>query len=105
MSVLTAREIAAKCGGRVDGDAMARVDAWEFDSRRLAPGACFVALRDARDGHDFVGAAVAVVDRAVADAPPGRALVHVTDTLRALQDVAQSVRADRPDLDVVAVAG
>jgi UDP-N-acetylmuramoyl-tripeptide--D-alanyl-D-alanine ligase len=111
MSVLTASEIAAKCGGRVDGDARARVDAWEFDSRRLAPGSCFVALRDARDGHDFVGAAfaagaaVAIVDRAVVDAPPGRALVHVTDTLRALQDVAQSVRADRTDLDVVAVAG
>ncbi len=100
--------------GRVTGDAGARVDSWAFDSRALDPGACFVALRDVRDGHDFVpaafdaGARVAVVDRAlrppVPDAP-GRALVHVDDTLRALQDVGRSVRADRDDVRVVAVAG
>jgi UDP-N-acetylmuramoyl-tripeptide--D-alanyl-D-alanine ligase len=50
---------------------------------------------------------VAIVDRPVerVHLGSGRALVHVAGTLRALQDVARSVRADRPDLRVVAVAG
>ncbi len=114
MSVLTAAEIARRCGGRVEGDPQARVDAWAFDSRALSDGACFVALRDQRDGHDFVrvafdaGAHVAVVDHRpndVREVPAGRALIHVDDTLRALQDVARSHRVERGDLQVIAVAG
>jgi UDP-N-acetylmuramoyl-tripeptide--D-alanyl-D-alanine ligase len=119
VSRLTAREIARRARGRVVGDEDATVDAWAFDSRRLSDGACFVALRDSRDGHDFVGAAfdagahIALVDegfRGVAGAPdgdlgPGRALVHVGDTLGALQEIARSLRLDRPELHVVAVAG
>ena len=66
-----------------------------------------------RDGHDFVGsafaggAAVALVDRAPAGVTlhPGRALVHVGDTLAALQQVARSLRIDRSELVVVAVGG
>src|SRR5262249_61313419 len=38
-------------------------------------------------------------------APRGRAPVPVGDPLAALQDVARSVRRDRPDLHVVAVGG
>ncbi len=112
--VMTASEIARRCGGHVIGDPDAQVDSWAFDSRALDPGACFVALRDARDGHDFVydafdaGARVALVDRLLQPSramSPGHALVRVADTLRALQDIARSVRADRADVRVVAVAG
>jgi UDP-N-acetylmuramoyl-tripeptide--D-alanyl-D-alanine ligase len=112
--VMTAADIALRCGGRVDGDAGARADSWAFDSRALDAGACFVALRASRDGHDFVysafdaGARVALVDRPLRPSrpvPPGHALVHVADTLRALQEIARSVRADRADVRVVAVAG
>jgi UDP-N-acetylmuramoyl-tripeptide--D-alanyl-D-alanine ligase len=114
VSLLTAREIARRAGGRVSGDEGATVDAFAFDSRVLADGACFVALRGARDGHDFVaaafgaGARVALVDHSFAEMPPvggGRALVFVDDTLDALQQVARSLRADRSDLHVVAVGG
>jgi UDP-N-acetylmuramoyl-tripeptide--D-alanyl-D-alanine ligase len=114
VTLLTAREIARRAGGRVVGDDGASVDAWAFDSRVLGAGACFVALRGARDGHDFVapafdaGAHVALVDddfAGVSQPPPGRALVHVGDTLGALQEVARSLRLDRPGLHVVAVAG
>ncbi len=114
VTLLTAAEIASRSIGRVVGDATATVDAWAFDSRALEDGACFVALRGARDGHDFVaaafaaGARVALVDHEFAGVPapgPGRALVHVGDTLGALQDVARSLRLDRPELHVVAVAG
>ena len=54
---LTAREVAAGDGrgrGRRSGTTF---DSFSNDSRALEPGACFVALSDSRDGHDFVGAA------------------------------------------------
>jgi UDP-N-acetylmuramoyl-tripeptide--D-alanyl-D-alanine ligase len=114
VSVLTAAEIAERALGRVVGDAGATVDAWAFDSRALEDGACFVALRGARDGHDFVasafdaGAHVALVDHdfaGVAEPGAGRALVQVGDTLGALQEIARSLRMDRPELHVVAVGG
>ena len=113
MTLLTAREIAGRALGRVVGDESATVDAWAFDSRALADGSCFVALRGARDGHDFVGAAfdagarVAIVaDDFTGVAPQsGTALVHVGDTLAALQEIARSLRMDRPELHVVAVGG
>src|SRR5215472_6723150 len=114
MNAMTASEIANRSGGTVEGDGDAVVRSWAFDSRALEPGACFVALRDQRDGHDFVpaafeaGASVALVDHALAPSfhlPLGRALVRVPDTLVALQNVARARRAERPDLRVVAVAG
>jgi UDP-N-acetylmuramoyl-tripeptide--D-alanyl-D-alanine ligase len=110
MTAMTAAEIARRANGAVIGEPDVAADSWEFDSRVLRPGACFVALRDSRDGHDFVGAAfdagatVAVVERTVT-VPAGRAVVQVPDTLHALQDVARSMRAERSDLDVVGVSG
>ena len=76
---LTAAEIAKRAGGVVvSGDPEVLVTSWGFDSRALAPGACFVALRDHRDGHDFVAAAfragahVALIDREVSGLAPSR---------------------------------
>jgi UDP-N-acetylmuramoyl-tripeptide--D-alanyl-D-alanine ligase len=111
---LTAGEIARRAHGRVAGDAEITVDTWAFDSRALAPGDCFVALRGDRDGHDFVGAAFDAGARVAVVADdfdgsrlerPGRAFVHVDDPLAALQEIARTVRRERRDLHVVAVAG
>ncbi|HNS87335.1 MAG TPA: Mur ligase domain-containing protein, partial [Parvularculaceae bacterium] len=58
-----------------------------IDTRTLAPGELFVALTDARDGHDFVvnaferGASAALVARAPSNAPDGAPLLIVPDTL------------------------
>ena len=111
---LTAAEIATRAGGAVvTGDPNLLVTSWGFDSRALLPGACFVALKDHRDGHDFIGAAfragahVALIDRDV----PGSAahgsgtLVKVPEVIAGLQAVARSVRAARADLRVVGVTG
>ena len=89
---LTAREIAEITGATaVSGDSFARARSWCNDSRALTPGACFVALVDARDGHDFVGdafaggATIALVTRDVTDVPPaGAAIVKVDDAFGAL---------------------
>ncbi len=69
-----------------------------IDTRTLTPGEMFVALIDARDGHDFVtsaferGASAALVARAPANAPDGAPLLVVRDTLEGLRDLARAAR-------------
>jgi UDP-N-acetylmuramoyl-tripeptide--D-alanyl-D-alanine ligase len=110
--VLTAAMIANATGGVVTGDATRVVDGFAIDSRTLQPGDLFFAIVAARDGHDFVGAAIdrgaagAVISRSVgatgAALPP--VLIQVADTTRALQDLAQYVRR-QSGATVVAITG
>ena len=78
------------------------------DSRQLAPGDLFVALKgDTYDGHDFLGGArdAGAVGALVSQAIPGRfPQVVVNDTLRGLQDYATSWRGDF-ELPVIGVTG
>ena len=59
-----------------------------IDTRTLVPGDLFVALKDQRDGHDFVaaalekGAAAALVSRIPAVTPSGIRGTGVADTRR-----------------------
>ena len=81
-----------------------------IDSRTLQPGDLFVALTDARDGHDFVaqalakGAAAAMVSRipeGVADTAP---LLIVDDVLKALERLGAAGRA-RSRARVIGITG
>ncbi|MGB6319700.1 MAG: Mur ligase domain-containing protein, partial [Litorimonas sp.] len=57
MSALwTSAEIAAATGGRAQGTFEAT--GLSIDTRSLQPGDLFVPLKDVRDGHDFIPAAV-----------------------------------------------
>ncbi len=87
------------------------VNGLSIDTRTLKPGDLFVALKgDARDGHDFVSAALAAKagaalvsrqpDGVAADAP----LLTVANTLRGLEDLAHAARA-RSNAKIVAVTG
>jgi UDP-N-acetylmuramoyl-tripeptide--D-alanyl-D-alanine ligase len=73
-------------------------DGLSIDSRTLNPGELFVALKDARDGHEFVGAAfergasAALVARPPENAPDGAPLLVVGDTLQGLRDLAFAAR-------------
>jgi UDP-N-acetylmuramoyl-tripeptide--D-alanyl-D-alanine ligase len=103
----TLRDAAAAVGGQLVGEDHP-YGAVATDSRTLAPGALFVALRGPNfDGREFVAAAAtrgaigAIVERAVAHALPQ---VVVADALRALQRLGQTWRADFT-LPIVAVAG
>ncbi|NIP80519.1 MAG: UDP-N-acetylmuramoyl-tripeptide--D-alanyl-D-alanine ligase [Gemmatimonadetes bacterium] len=109
--VLRALELAVSTdvgnGGRPDASSFASVGT---DTRTLAEGALFVALRgDTFDGHDFLeraaesGARAAVVDRVPEDAPALR-YYRVPNTLTALGRMG---RARRRALDgrVVAITG
>jgi len=82
-----------------------------IDSRSLAPGELFVALRgERRDGHAFVadalarGAAAAMVHRRPEDLPPEAPLLLVRDTLEGLRALGRFGRA-RSRARVVAVTG
>ena len=80
MSLWTADALRAATGGSLAG--AAPVTGVSIDTRSLAPGDLFVALRDVRDGHEFVadalaaGAAAAMVDRDLPELPPDAPLLH-----------------------------
>ncbi len=113
---LTIADIAGAIGGRLlSGDGAAAVSGISIDTRTIAPGDLYVAIRGERlDGHDYVEAALAaraagaVISRPMghlpSDAVSGRALIVVPDTTGALQRLARWVRR-RSGARVVAVTG
>ncbi|GHE02776.1 UDP-N-acetylmuramoyl-tripeptide--D-alanyl-D-alanine ligase [Defluviimonas sp. 20V17] len=109
MSVLwTAAEAAAATQGRATRDFAAT--GVSIDTRTLAPGDLFVALKDIRDGHDFVaqalerGAAAALVSRIPEGVPEDAPLLIVDDVLAALERLGAAARA-RARARVVGVTG
>ena len=110
--MMSLREAAAAIGARARGDD-ARFDSVSTDSRTLAQGALFVALRGERfDGHRFIdaakerGAAAAMVmeDAGAGNGDPGLPFLVVDDTCRALGRLAAHWRG-RFDIPLVAVSG
>ncbi len=81
-----------------------------IDTRTLRPGDIFVALKETRDGHDFVrsafekGAAAALVSRPPEDMPKNKPLLIVPDTLGGLRGLAAAAR-DRCFGQLIAVTG
>ncbi|MEM7487944.1 MAG: UDP-N-acetylmuramoyl-tripeptide--D-alanyl-D-alanine ligase [Pseudomonadota bacterium] len=107
MSLWTASEAAAATDGTARGDWS--VDGFGIDSRAMERGHMFVALTAARDGHDFVraaldaGAGAALVSRVpegCEDAP----LLLVKDVQAALEALGRAGRA-RTGATVIAVTG
>ena len=97
---------------RIDGILEVQVNGVSTDSRTVARGNIFVALRGERfNGHEFVdqaflgGALLAVVDqKGVADVHSQIPLLIVADTTGALGDLATRYRA-RFDIPVIGIAG
>jgi len=114
--VIAAGVAAEAMGGRlVAGPGDAPVTDVSIDSRTLARGDLFIAIRGERfDGHAFVpramdagaiGAVVAQQESPWSTAwPPGGVLVLVDDTTRALQALARHVRRESGS-QVVAITG
>jgi UDP-N-acetylmuramoyl-tripeptide--D-alanyl-D-alanine ligase len=104
------REVARVLGRESEKDAL--VSGWSIDSRTLAPGDLFFALRGPNhDGHAYAadvlrkGAAGVVVDRDVdGEGEAAGAVLRVPDALQALQDLAAWARREWKG-DVVAVTG
>jgi UDP-N-acetylmuramoyl-tripeptide--D-alanyl-D-alanine ligase len=96
----TADEILAATGGRFSTPPTARLDGASIDSRSLALGDIFVAIKgENRDGHDFVeaafkaGAGLAIVSRPAAAMEAAGPLLIVDDPLAALEKLGQAARA------------
>src|SRR5690606_30792657 len=104
----TSAEAAAATGGRATRAFAAT--GLSIDTRTLAPGDLFVALKDLRDGHDFVraaldkGAAAALVSRVPEGCSEADPLLIVADVLAALTALGQAGRA-RARAKVIAVTG
>ncbi|MGE5814491.1 MAG: UDP-N-acetylmuramoyl-tripeptide--D-alanyl-D-alanine ligase [Acidobacteriota bacterium] len=110
---LTAAWVAQACGGRLAaGLGSTVVTGFSTDTRTLAAGDLFVALRGERfDGHAFIDAALergacgAIVDSLAAWPQEARgAAIVASDTLLALQRLASAVRSES-GARVVAVTG
>jgi len=108
MALWTSDEAAAATGGR--STAIWQAGGVSIDTRSLMPGDLFVALKDVRDGHDFVaqalakGAAAALVSRVPEGVPADAPLLIVDDVLAALGRLGAAARA-RTGARVVGVTG
>lgn len=111
-------EVGEATGGEViAGDPETALAGVGTDSRRLMPGGLWVAVRAARDGHDFVADALAsgaagvlvevghpVTEALRSGEPAALAVVAVGDTSRALLDLGRSARR-RLDCPVIGITG
>ena len=107
MANITLRQAALWCGGTVE-EKYADVEfiGANNDTRVLQPGQLFIVLQGARDGHDFIpaamekGAAAVLCSRKVGDYPA----IYVDDPRTALGDIARE-ELKRIGAKVVAVTG
>jgi len=104
----TSAELRAATSGALAAECA--VKGVSIDSRSIAPGDVFIALRDQRDGHDFVadalarGAMAAMVDHAPQGVVDTAKLLMVGDTLAGLTALGAAGRA-RATARVVGVTG
>ncbi|MGO4175260.1 UDP-N-acetylmuramoylalanyl-D-glutamyl-2,6-diaminopimelate--D-alanyl-D-alanine ligase [Bosea sp. TAF32] len=108
----TGDKLIAALGARAEGAVPPAVTGASIDTRTLEPGDVFFAIKgEARDGHDFVkaalqkGAALAVIDEAhAAEFAGAGALAVVPDVLRAMEQAGTARRAELK-AKVIAVTG
>ncbi len=108
----TWQALVSAIGGETVGVPERPVTGVSIDTRTLQPGDLFVALKDQRDGHEFVaaafeaGAACALVeaDWARSHSAEVGALVCVDNTLAALERLGRAARK-RSNATVIAVTG
>ena len=108
MTLWTHLDAATNTGGTATAPFAA--DGVSIDTRTLTPGDLFVALTDARDGHDFVaqalalGAAAALVSRVPVGVHRDAPLLIVPDVLGGLTALATAAR-NRTTARVIGVTG
>jgi UDP-N-acetylmuramoyl-tripeptide--D-alanyl-D-alanine ligase len=102
----------AAAEGVAEGARAGDVLGLSIDTRSLKSGDLFIALKDQRDGHEFVpaafakGAVAALVARDYQRQPSDGLLIRVDDPLRALERIAVAARARlAPEARIIAVTG
>ncbi len=106
------RDLVAAARGQADGAPTTPITGFSIDTRSLEPGDVFVALKDQRDGHEFVtaafarGAGAALVSRDYTRKSGDGALLRVEKPLAALERIGRAARARlSPEARVIAVTG
>jgi UDP-N-acetylmuramoyl-tripeptide--D-alanyl-D-alanine ligase len=107
----TAEQLVRATGGTYEGSAPHSFGGVSIDSRSLAKGDIFVAIKgENRDGHEFAanalkaGAGVAIVSRPTDEMRKAGALLIVDDPLEALRRLGIAARK-RSEAQVIAVTG
>lgn len=105
-------DLVAASGARADSTPGVAITGFTFDTRAIEPGNVFVALKDQRDGHDFVttafqnGASLAIVSDSYSRQPGDGALLRTGDPLQALEKIGVAARSRlSPEARVIAVTG
>lgn len=110
MKTLSVKEIIEATGGKLIHGNLNGARGISIDSRTIEQGELFIALKGTRfDGHDFLREALKKGSGAIVSIPPaelakGKAIIHVKNTLRALQRIAHYLRTRR-DVTVVGITG
>ncbi len=110
MPGFTLKEVIEATSGRVLFRGKEQFSGVSIDSRSIAPSELFIALRGARfDGHDFLQEAIRRGAGAIVTYPPtvpvnGSTIIHVGNTLKALQDLAKFNR-DRKQVKIIGITG
>src|SRR6476659_5365323 len=107
----TIEDVIAATRGELRGSPRLPINDVSIDSRKIAPGDIFVAIKgDRLDGHQFAaaaleaGAALAVVSRPTPEMASAGALLVVPEPLRALEDLGRWARR-RSAAQIVAITG
>lgn len=106
---LSTAELADALAGVLQGPP-ATVTGLAIDSRIIAPGQLFAAVRGERDGHDFLraafenGAGAVLIDKAADSLKSDESAVLVRDVNAALADLARLARA-KSSAEVIGVTG
>jgi UDP-N-acetylmuramoyl-tripeptide--D-alanyl-D-alanine ligase len=108
----TTQELLAATSGTLQGDVRGVMNGVSIDSRSVAAGDIFVAIKgDAMDGHDFVvkalqaGAGVAMVSRVTDEMREAGAVLQVAeDPLRGLENMGRAAR-EWSNGQIIAVTG
>jgi UDP-N-acetylmuramoyl-tripeptide--D-alanyl-D-alanine ligase len=110
MSSYTLKEILEATSGRLIRNGIDTFSGISIDSRTIREGELFIALRGQRfDGHNYVNEALKKGGGALVSYPPvmplkGKSIIHVSNTLKALQSIAHYRRIQR-DTSVVGITG
>jgi len=107
----TIEDVIAATRGELRGSPRLPINGVSIDSRKIAPGDIFVAIKgDRLDGHQFAtaaleaGTALAVVSRPTPEMASAGALLVVPEPLRALEDLGRWARR-RSAAQIVAITG
>ena len=103
-------DILKATGGKVLHEQQEKFSGVSIDSRTILDGELFIAIRGERfDGHEYLYQALERGAGALVTVPPaepvkGRTIIHVKNTLKALQDIAKYLRQKR-GVPVISITG